>query len=150
MAKNSPEWQKILSVILHISGTIHHMIVIYVAHVWNDNISRLLFHFSKILIFCIARWVKRQKMVQNNKKFCPSPFIYQELYIIWLSFMEHMCKVIISPVVFFSFSKFRFFGLLGGLKDKKWSKMIRDSVCCISYFRNHTSCDCQLWYAFVK
>ena len=28
-AKNSPEWQKILSVVLDISGTIHHMILIY-------------------------------------------------------------------------------------------------------------------------
>ena len=27
--KNGPEWQKIMSVALHISGTIHHMIIIY-------------------------------------------------------------------------------------------------------------------------
>ena len=32
-AKNGPKWQKILSVALNISGTIHHMIVIYGAHV---------------------------------------------------------------------------------------------------------------------
>ena len=31
-AKNRPKWQKILSVMLHISGTIHHMIVIYGIH----------------------------------------------------------------------------------------------------------------------
>ena len=31
-AKNSPKWQKILSVVLHISGTIHHMTVIYGTH----------------------------------------------------------------------------------------------------------------------
>ena len=31
-AKNDPEGQKILSVTLHISGTIHHMIVIYGAN----------------------------------------------------------------------------------------------------------------------
>ena len=28
--------------------------------------------------------------------------------------------------------------------------MTRNSVCCISYLRNHTSCDCHLCYTFVK
>ena len=32
-AKNGPKWQKIMSVVLGISGTIHHMIVIYVTPV---------------------------------------------------------------------------------------------------------------------
>ena len=32
-AKNGPKWQKILSVSLCISGTVHHMIVIFGAHV---------------------------------------------------------------------------------------------------------------------
>ena len=32
-AKNGPEWQKMISVALHISGTVHHMIVIYDANV---------------------------------------------------------------------------------------------------------------------
>ena len=32
-AKNGPKWQKILSVMLHISRTIHHMIVIFGTHV---------------------------------------------------------------------------------------------------------------------
>ena len=31
--KNGPKWQKILSVSLHILGTVHHMIVIFGAHV---------------------------------------------------------------------------------------------------------------------
>ena len=33
MTKNGPEWQNILSVALHISGTIHHMVIIYGAYV---------------------------------------------------------------------------------------------------------------------
>ena len=45
-AKNSQKWQKILSVPLSISGTKHHMIVIYGMHIWNDDISNF-FHFSK-------------------------------------------------------------------------------------------------------
>ena len=69
------------------------------------------FHFFKILIFWVVRGVKGQKTVQNDKK--------QEPYMIWLSFMVHMCKMIISG--FFH----------------------------PPYLRNHTSfvsCDCQLWY----
>ena len=46
------------------------MIVIYGTHVQNNNISRSFFHFFKILILWVVREVKRQKMVQNNKKIC--------------------------------------------------------------------------------
>ena len=69
-------------------------------------------------------------MVQNDKKFCLSCFLSQELYIISLSVMLHMCKMIISPGVFFSFSKFWFFGFLGvkGQKtvqnDKKFCQLL--------------------------
>ena len=59
---------KILFITLHISGTIHHMIVIYGTPASNDNISRWIFHFFKILIFGVVRGVKVQKMVQNDKK----------------------------------------------------------------------------------
>ena len=103
------------------------------------------FDFFKLLV-----GVKGQKMVQNDKKFCPSCFISQEPYIIWLSFMLHMCKMIISPGVFFSFSKFWFFGLLGGQKGKKRSQITKNSVCHASYLRNHASYDCHLWYTCVK
>ena len=34
--------------------------------------------------------------------------------IIWSLFMLHMCKMIISPIVFYIFSKFWFLGLFGG------------------------------------
>ena len=72
------------------------------------------FIFFKILIFQVVKGVKGQKMVQNDKKLCPSGFISQELYIIWLSFMAHLCKMIIYLGSFFIFSKFWFFGLLVG------------------------------------
>ena len=85
----------------------------------------IFFSFSNFFIFWVVRGVKEQKTFQNDKKFSPSRFISQEPrhlwhsisqepYIIWLSFMVHMCKMIISPEVFFIFSKFWFFGLLGG------------------------------------
>ena len=111
---------------------------------------QVFFRFFKILILKVFRGVKGQKMVQNDKKFCASHVISQEPYIIWLSFMLHMCKMIISPGVFFIFSKFWFFGLLWGWKDKRWSKMTKKSVCCTQYLRNHTSYDSHLWYTCVK
>ena len=51
--------------------------------------------------------------------FCLSRLIFQEPYIIWSSFMVHMCKKIISPCMFFIFSKFWFSGSLVGKRAKK-------------------------------
>ena len=65
----------------------------------------VLFIFFKIYIFWVVREVNRPKMVQNDKKFCLSCFISQELYIIWLSFVVHMCKMMISPGFLFIFFK---------------------------------------------
>ena len=83
-AKNSPKWQNIWSVALYISGTIHHLIVIYGTHVQNDIISRMSFHFFKILIF-LVKGIKGQTTVQNDKKLFLLHFVSQEPYIIWLS-----------------------------------------------------------------
>ena len=41
---------------------------------------------------------------------------------IWLLFMVHLCKLMISLGVFFIFSKFWFCGLLGGSKYKKMAQ----------------------------
>ena len=46
---------------------------------------------------------------------------------------------------FFIFSKFWFFGLLGGSKSKNWSKMTKNSVWPTLYFRNHISYDLHSW-----
>ena len=109
------------SVTRHISGTVYRMIMIFGTLVWNDDISRLFFHFFEIFIFHAVRRVKGQKLAQNVKKLCLVHFISQELYIIWSSFVVHKCKVITSPGVFFFvfiFSKFWCFRLLGGSKCK--------------------------------
>ena len=45
-AKNGPKREKIVSAVLHVSGTIHHMIVIYGTHVYvNNNNYRCAFSF---------------------------------------------------------------------------------------------------------
>ena len=94
------------SVTRHISGTVYRMIMIFGTLVWNDDISRLFFHFFEIFIFHAVRGVKGQKLAQNVKKLCLVHFISQELYIIWSSFVVHKCKVITSPGVFFFFFLF--------------------------------------------
>ena len=90
--KNGPKWQKILSVTFHMSRTIHHMIVIYVTSVWNDNISKCFFHFLKILIFRVVRRVKGQKTVQNDKKYLWNHTSYD-------CHLWYTCKILIFWVV---------------------------------------------------
>ena len=115
-----------MSVVLHISRNIHHIILIYGTHVENDNIYKNFFHFFKILIFWFVRGVKEQKIVQNDKKFCLWRSISQEPYIIWSSsFVLCKCKMITFSGLFSIFSKFWFFRLLRRLKDKKWPKMTK-------------------------
>ena len=100
-AKNGPKWQKILSVVLHISGTIYHIIVIDATLVWNDYNSKLFFCFIKILVsWVVVGGVKGQKIVQNDKKFCLPCSMSQESGIVWLSFSVHKCKTMISPQFF--------------------------------------------------
>ena len=44
-------------------------------------------------------------MAKDDKKICLLQLISQDPYIIWLSFMVHLCKMIISSGAFFIFSK---------------------------------------------
>ena len=101
----------------------------YDFHLWYAfvkwYISRCFFHFFKTLIFWVVMRVKGQKMVQNNKKFGPLCSISQKPYIIWLSFMVHKLKMIISQL-FFQFFKILIFQVVRGCKSAKkgpkWQK----------------------------
>ena len=105
------------SVTHYISGTVEHMIMMLL--LCRMISSRVFFHFFKILIFLVVRRVKGQKMAQNELiSLISKCLISQEPYIIWSSFMIHMCKRIISPGVFY-ISKFWF--LLAG-KGQKFAK----------------------------
>ena len=55
------------SITHHISGTVHHLIMIFGTHVSNDDISRCSFHFFKIMIFGCVRGGKREKNSPNWK-----------------------------------------------------------------------------------
>ena len=99
-----------------------HIWLSFMLHLYKNNgVSRHFLLFFKILISRLLEG-KRQKMVQINKKVCLSHTISREPYAIWSLFVVHKCKKIISPGFFFILSKFRFFGLLGGKKSKKWPK----------------------------
>ena len=68
----------------------------------NDNISWIFFFFfilSKFWFSMIFVGLKGQKIVP--KKLCPLHLISKEPYIIWLSFVVHKCKLMISPGFFF-------------------------------------------------
>ena len=65
--------------------------------------------------------VKGQKVAQNEKLHL-SRAISQEQYSTWSWFLVLLCQMMISPVVFFIFSKFWFFRLLGGKGAKKGPK----------------------------
>ena len=146
--KNGPKWQTIMSVVLHISGTIHRMIVIYGTQVLrNDNISR---HFFSPVFqnFDFLRCYEGGGKGGERAKNCPK---WQQILsvtlhiIIWSSFMLDLCKVTISSSVFFNFWKFWFSGLLVVYKCKKWYKMTKNDLCRAPYLRNHTWYDCHLW-----
>ena len=70
-----------------------------------------LFYFFQNVFFFVFSGVG-QKMVQNDIKFCLSHSISQEPYIIWMSFVVHIFKTIISTDVFFFVFLFHFFKML--------------------------------------
>ena len=76
-------------------------------------ISPGVFFIFFILIFQAIREVKGQKIAWNDKKFCLLHFISWESYMIWLSFMVHLCEIMIFTSIFFFFQNFDFLGCKG-------------------------------------
>ena len=68
-------------------------------------------------------------MAQNGKKFCLSHSISQEPYLIWLWFMGHLCKMMVSPAIFSFFQNSDFFYFLGGyIKGQKMTQSVALSI----------------------
>ena len=92
----------------------------------------------QILIFKVFREVEGQKMVQNDKKLWLSCW-YLKNHTLWLWFMVHVCKMIISPGIFLIFQNFDFAGflrLVGGQRMTK-NHQIQSVTLCISGTVDH-------------
>ena len=101
------------------------------------------FHF---LIFSFFGTVRRgggskgKKYPKMTKKICLFYLISQEPYVIWFSFMVHLCKMMISLRVFFHFFKIFILWVVkggGGVKGQKLIQNEKKSVCHAPYLRNH-------------
>ena len=130
---------------------IHHMSylrnsVAYNHGFWGTFVKlcylQVFFSFFQKLIFQVVRGVKGQKKVQNDKEFCLSRSISQEPYSIWLSFMVHLCNMIISLDVFFffffHFFKIFVFWVVSGVRGQKMVQNDKKFVYCAPYLRNQT------------
>ena len=121
----------------------------YDFHLWYLDVSiSSFFHFFNILIFRVVLGGGKgaKKIAQNDKKFCLLHAIFQEPYIISLSFVVHKCKIITSLVISFVFSKFWFLRV----KGQKITQNDKSPVFCTLCLRNHTSYDLDLWYTCVS
>ena len=78
----------------------------------------------------------------------PSHTISQNQYSIWSWVLVHLCKMMISPGVFFIFFKFLVFHAVRGVKGQKMAQDNKKT--CLAYLRNHIAYDCNLWYTCVK
>ena len=109
--KQKPAWNdKKLSVqTLHIWVSIHHMIMFFCC----TSLKWWFFVFFIFFLIAILWVVRREevKKVKNGPEWqkVMSHFISQELYLIWLWFLVHICKMVISPTNFFIFSEVWFF-----------------------------------------
>ena len=75
----------------------------------SPGVFLFFFSFFLILIFSVVRGVKGQKMAQNKKwELHPSCIVSQEQCSIWSWFLLHLCKIMMSPCVFFIFLNFNF------------------------------------------
>ena len=128
-AKNSPKWRK--NSVCTTPFLRNH--TWYGCHFWCRCINcqmispDLFFYFFKILVLRVVKEVKGKKF-SKMIKISVLLYIFGKSYIRGLSFMVHICKVIISPGIFSFFKDFLGCswgsgGGGGGEKGKKWSKM---------------------------
>ena len=75
----------------------------YIKWLWSLFMAHFFFFFYSFDFLDCYGEVKGHKIAQNNKKSCFSHSVSQEPYIIWLWFLVHLCKMILSPVFFFLF-----------------------------------------------
>ena len=82
------------------------------------------FHCFEIFIFWAVRVVKGKSIAQNEWQLHLSRATSLEQYSGWSWFLLHLCKMMISPGVFFIFDMF-IFRAVRGVKGQKWPKMTK-------------------------
>ena len=105
------------------------------------------FIFSKFWFAGSIRRVKGQKTVQNDKKIL-SCAPYLRNHALYDCHLWYMCKMVISPDIFFNVSKVWFSRLPGGEKPKTSQKW--QTILCVLPYISGTLYDLYLWYTFVK
>ena len=127
---------------LHISGTIHHIIIIYGTMCKIIISPGVFFVFPKFWFSGLLGGKKGQTMVQNDK-LCWLWSMSQEPYIVWFLFMILMCKMVISGGFFFSFSKFWFSHICKMISQEPYMKYIslsrHEQLCLIRLVWRDTS-----------
>ena len=89
----------------------------FMVHLCKLIISLAVFSFFQS--FDLANW--RHKRAKNGpkwQKIVAVSFVSQEPCMILFWFLVHMCKMMISPAIFFIFFKFRFFLVFSPLKTQ--------------------------------
>ena len=112
------------------------------------HMYKMIISLGTFSIFQIFDFPEGQKMAQNNKKFSLSHSVSQELYIIWLWFLVHMCKMIICRNFFIFFQNFDFLGFYGSERVKNDLKL-PISVCPGLYLMKCRSYHQNFWYTDV-
>ena len=98
-----------MSVPLHVWVSIHHLNLLHKFKIMTS--LDVFFIFSKFWFSGLLKEMEGGAISQKWSKMTVSLCISgsQELYFIWLWFLVHIYKMMISPVIFFIFSKFWFF-----------------------------------------
>ena len=94
MAQND----KKLSAVLHISESIHHVIVFFGGHLKNDDISRCFFHFFQNVDFLGCLFAKRAKNDQFISLYLKNCRSYHQDF----QYTGVKYKIMVSPNVFFN------------------------------------------------
>ena len=95
------------------------------------------FIFLKFLFFGLlgGRGKGKNSPIWKKNNIRHTPYLRNSSIRSWV--LVHLCKMMISPDVFLIFLKFSFFGLLGGWKGEKMSKMKNNSyICHVPYDKN--------------
>ena len=111
--------------------------------------AQKLIRAKKTYIAVVQKLVHAKKFSFAAQKLIHAKISTNKVYIIWLWFLVHMCKMMISPAIFFILYKFWCFRFLGGQKGKNDPKL-PISVCHALYPRDCRSYHQYFWHTGVK